>query len=63
MLRRMFVPVWNKVHKRMLPVSGREQGMALIVRNTKTFCIYRKMICIALFIISVTSDQSKLIRI
>jgi hypothetical protein len=35
MLWRMFVPVWNKVHKRMLPVIGREEGMALIVRKTK----------------------------
>jgi hypothetical protein len=32
-LRRMFVPVWNMVHKCMLPVSGREEGLALVVRK------------------------------
>lgn len=58
-----FVPSWKKVHKRMLPISGRGQGMALIVRKTKTFCTCWKMIHIALFIISVTSDQSKLMWI
>lgn len=32
----MFVPVWNKVHECMLPVTVRAEGMALIVRKTKT---------------------------
>lgn len=51
------------MHKCMLPVSGSREGMALIVHKTKTIQHVLKKIHIALFIISVNSEQSKLIWI